>query len=109
MIEPSRIDQNLKRLKRPIYWNFGRIVFSAGLYFLQEPAIDGVIYLSTFGCGPDSVVTKMLSLEAARLQKPFLLVNLDEHTENGHVQTRLEAFVDMLSERKEKVQGRDVI
>jgi predicted nucleotide-binding protein (sugar kinase/HSP70/actin superfamily) len=109
MIEPSRINEHLKLLKRPIFWNFGKIVFGAGLYFLHKPEIDGVIYLSTFGCGPDSVLTKMLSLEAAQLQKPFLLLNLDEHLESGHIQTRLEAFTDMLAERKEEVRGREVI
>ncbi|MGD8399514.1 MAG: acyl-CoA dehydratase activase-related protein [Bacillota bacterium] len=109
MVEPVVIAANLKTLKRPLYWNFSKIVFGAGLAFLKGPEVDGVIYVSTFGCGPDSIVTKLLSIEAGKLQKPLLLVNLDEHSESGHLQTRLEAFVDMLAERKEQMQGRQVI
>ncbi|HEY8463607.1 MAG TPA: acyl-CoA dehydratase activase-related protein [Bacillota bacterium] len=103
MMEPDLIEQNLKTLKRPLYWNFGRIVLGAGFCFLKDPEIDGLIYVSTFGCGPDSVATKLLSIAAGQLEKPLLLVNLDEHTEGGHLQTRLEAFVDLLATRKEKM------
>jgi predicted nucleotide-binding protein (sugar kinase/HSP70/actin superfamily) len=109
MVKPSVIAANLKILKRPLYWNFGKVILGAGLSFLKEPDIDGIVYVSTFGCGPDSIVTKLLSIEAGKLQEPLLLLNLDEHSESGHLQTRLEAFVDMLAERKEQMQGRRVI
>ncbi|HYH04158.1 MAG TPA: hypothetical protein VEC37_13780, partial [Bacillota bacterium] len=66
-------------------------------------------YVSTFGCGPDSVATKMLSIEAGKRGKPLLLLNLDEHTETGHLQTRLEAFVDMLEEYRTEIRGQSVI
>jgi predicted nucleotide-binding protein (sugar kinase/HSP70/actin superfamily) len=105
MVEPSLIEEGFKTLKSPLYWNFGKIICGAGLYFLQDPAIDGVIYVSTFGCGPDSVVTNLLSGAAGELQKPLLLLNLDEHAETGHLQTRLEAFTEMLAERKEQARG----
>jgi predicted nucleotide-binding protein (sugar kinase/HSP70/actin superfamily) len=109
MLDPLVIDQNLRTLKRQLYWNFGKVIFGAGLAFLNEPEIDGIIYVSTFGCGPDSVVTKLLSIEAERLPKPLLMLNLDEHLETGHLQTRLEAFVDMLAERQGQTRGRKVI
>jgi predicted nucleotide-binding protein (sugar kinase/HSP70/actin superfamily) len=109
MIEPLIAEQNLRSLKRQLYWNFGKVNLGAGFAFLKDPESDGIIYVTTFGCGPDSVVTKMLSIEASKISKPLLLLNLDEHTENGHIQTRLEAFVDLLAERKEEAQGRDAI
>jgi len=43
-----------------------------------------------------------LSIEAGLGQKPLLLVNLDEHQEDGHLRTRLEAFTDMLAALKEE-------
>lgn len=101
MLDPVIVRENLKKLSRPLFWNFGRIMYGAGLHFLDKPEIDGVIYVTTFGCGPDSITMKLLSLEANRTQKPLLFLNLDEHSEDGHLRTRLEAFIDMLMEQKE--------
>lgn len=101
MLESELIEQSLAGLKRPLFWNYGRMTLGAGLNFLTDPAIDGIIYVTTFGCGPDSVATEILNIEAGKHQKPFLLINLDEHTEDGHLFTRLEAFIDMLTVLKE--------
>lgn len=102
MLDPLRIEQALAGLKRPLFWNFGRMLLGAGLEFLNDPTIDGLIYVTTFGCGPDSVGTKILSIEAGQRQKPFLLISLDEHQEDGHLRTRLEAFCHMLAALKEE-------
>jgi predicted nucleotide-binding protein (sugar kinase/HSP70/actin superfamily) len=101
MLEPELIEHALAGLKRPLFWNYGRMLLGAGLNFLKDPAVDGIIYVTTFGCGPDSVATEILNIEASNCQKPFLLINLDEHTEDGHLFTRLEAFIDMLMAQKE--------
>jgi predicted nucleotide-binding protein (sugar kinase/HSP70/actin superfamily) len=101
MLEPDRIGQCLQSFRPVLYWNFGKVILGAGLHFLADPSLDGIIYVSTFGCGPDSVITGLLSIEADRRRKPLLIINLDEHSESIHLQTRLEAFTDMLSERKE--------
>ena len=102
MVDPWNIEQALARLKRPVFWNFGRLTLGAGLHFLQEPSIDGLIYVTTFGCGPDAVTDEILKLEVANRPKPYLLINLDEHMEEGHLNTRLEAFVDLLTALKEE-------
>jgi predicted nucleotide-binding protein (sugar kinase/HSP70/actin superfamily) len=102
MLPTDRIERGLRALRRPVYWNFGRTLLGTGLHFLAAPELDGIVYVSTFGCGPDSVVLKWLSLEAAERQKPFLSLSLDEHAEDSHLQTRLEAFCDMLSAKKEE-------
>lgn len=102
MLEPALIDQSLAGLKRPLFWNYGRMLLGAGLHFLADPAVDGIIYVSTFGCGPDSVATEILNIEADHRHKPFLLINLDDHTEDAHLFTRLEAFADMLAALKEE-------
>lgn len=105
MIDLNLIESKLRRLKRPLFWNFGRILLGAGLHFLEDPGIDGIIYATTFGCGPDSIAIKMLSLEAVVSRKTFLQITLDEHNEDGHLKTRLEAFMDMLIEQKEEQAG----
>ena len=101
MLKPALIEKSLMGLKRPLFWNFSRMLLGAGLYFLSDPSVDGILYITTFGCGPDSVAAEILNIEAAKLHKPFLLINLDEHREDGHLFTRLEAFADMLTALKE--------
>ena len=101
MLDSGKIERALRELKRPMFWNFGRILLGAGLDFLADPRIDGVIYVTPFGCGPDSITIKLLSIQATMIQKPFLQITLDEHSEDGHLKTRLEAFVDMLIHGKE--------
>ncbi|HEY8463804.1 MAG TPA: acyl-CoA dehydratase activase-related protein [Bacillota bacterium] len=102
MLDPQRIEARLAGLTRPLFWNFGRMLLGAGLEFLNDPAIDGLIYVTTFGCGPDSIATKILSIAASQGEKPFLQINLDEHQEDGHLRTRLEAFTDLLATLKEE-------
>lgn len=105
MVDPVNIESSLKGLKRPLFWNFGRVLLGAGLHFLKDPEVDGVVYVTAFGCGPDSIAVKMLELEAGKSHKPFLRITLDEHSGDGHLLTRLEAFLDMLVEKKEEARA----
>jgi predicted nucleotide-binding protein (sugar kinase/HSP70/actin superfamily) len=90
-----------KVLPQNFFWYYSNQVCWAGLYLLeQKPGVDGIIHITAFGCGPDAMVDKTLELEAKSAGVPFLSLTIDEHTGEGGVQTRLEAFVDMLWARK---------
>lgn len=85
------------------FWYYSNQVCWAGLYLLDQPGlVDGIIHVTAFGCGPDAMVDKTLELEAKKAGVPFLSMAIDEHTGQGGVQTRLEAFTDMLLARKRK-------
>jgi predicted nucleotide-binding protein (sugar kinase/HSP70/actin superfamily) len=60
--------------------------------------IDGIIYVACFGCGPDSLVGEIIERKVK--SKPFMLITIDEHTGEGGLVTRLEAFCDMLRRRR---------
>lgn len=90
-----------KVLPQNFFWYYSNQVCWAGLYLLEQKAsINGIIHITAFGCGPDAMVDKTLELEAKSAGVPFLSLTIDEHTGEGGVQTRLEAFVDMLWARK---------
>ncbi len=90
-----------KQLPQNFFWYYSNKVFWAGLYLLeQKKYIDGIIHVTAFGCGPDAMVDKTLELEAKAAGVPFLGLTIDEHTGEGGVQTRLEAFVDMLCAKR---------
>lgn len=60
--------------------------------------VDGIIYLSSFSCGIDSVIIDMLKNFTNEI--PFMILKLDEHTGEAGVDTRLEAFMDVINRRK---------
>jgi predicted nucleotide-binding protein (sugar kinase/HSP70/actin superfamily) len=92
-----------KVMPQNFFWYYSNQVCWAGLYLLDRGnLVDGIIHVTAFGCGPDSMVDKTLELEAKHAGLPFLSLTIDEHTGEGGVQTRLEAFVDMLWARQAK-------
>jgi len=103
-IPPKIMRQFSRVLPQNFFWYYSNRVCWAGLYLLRaKNKVDGIIHLTAFGCGPDAMVDKTLELEAKRAGLPFLSLSIDEHTGEGGVQTRLEAFIDMLQARKSKI------
>jgi predicted nucleotide-binding protein (sugar kinase/HSP70/actin superfamily) len=81
------------------YWGYEEEIVGAGAHYILSDA-DGIISVAAFGCGPDSVMLELVQRAARRLNKPFLKLILDEHTGEGGLITRLEAFVDMVRRTK---------
>ena len=69
---------------------------------LNSGDIDGMIHLTAFGCGPDSIIGKMMEIDCEESNVPFMTVRVDEHTGDNHIMTRLEAFTDMIKMSKRK-------
>lgn len=92
---------DFKKRREP-FWVFARKVYHAGLNLIDEAQIDGVIHITAFGCGPDSIIGKLMEIEAGKKGIPFMTMRIDEHTGDNHAQTRLEAFTDMIKMRKSK-------
>lgn len=82
------------------YWaNELDLTGTAGYYLLNDE-IDGVIALSAFGCGPDSLMVDEIAYHCRKKNVPLIHLTIDEHTGEAGFITRLEAFVDMLIRRK---------
>ncbi len=52
------------------------------------------LYVSSFGCGPDSFVIGYF--RRLMVGKPFLELELDDHTADAGIVTRCEAFIEGL-------------
>jgi predicted nucleotide-binding protein (sugar kinase/HSP70/actin superfamily) len=90
----------------PLSWSYEKELLAAASLFLKRDDVDGVIYLTSFGCGPDSLVTEMVRRELKPSGDQVLLeLVLDEHSAESGVRTRAEAFVDLLRHRKRKRLG----
>lgn len=79
-----------------MYWRSGHDILAAGTVIRADPRLSAV-YVSNFGCGPDSFLIGYFK----RLMgdKPFLELELDEHSADAGVITRCEAFFDSLRMR----------
>ena len=77
----------------------GRQAIDEILDFSKEK-FDGVIQLLPFGCMPEITVRPMLQEISQKNNLPFLSISLDEQTAETGLQTRIEAFVDLLWSRR---------
>ncbi len=82
--------------KRP-FWTFARENYGFSVNAVKEKRIDGIIYVSSFNCGTDSIIIELIKDKIGSF--PFLTLKLDEHTGEAGIYTRLEAFTDMLERR----------
>lgn len=88
----------VKRLglaKKPFWESFIRNV---GTALELKDRVDGIIYLSSFSCGPDAFITEMLKKYTG--DTPLMILKLDEHRGEAGLETRLEAFSDLLERRR---------
>lgn len=90
------------KLRKALFWTFSNSVLRTAYHLLENKSVDGIIHITAFGCGPDFIVDKLIELEAKNHKIPFLTVTLDEHTGQEGINTRLEAFVDMLRMKQTK-------
>ncbi len=80
-------------LNDSMYWRYGRRIMSAARFIRTHPNLFAV-YITSFGCGPDSFITHYF--RRAMAGKPYLQLELDEHSADAGLITRCEAFLDSL-------------
>jgi len=97
---PSRLKRDFclqVNLPQEMYWTAGEELMGAAMFYSLEEDIDGIIYISAFGCGLDSIIEELISLEIiSRCNKPYMWLLLDEHTSEVSFLTRLSAFFDTI-------------
>lgn len=93
---------SIKKLDEIQYWANELELTGTAAYYMLNKKIDGIIALSAFGCGPDSLMVDEIQYHAKELNMPMIHLTIDEHTGEAGFVTRLEAFVDMLMRKKRK-------
>lgn len=83
-------------------WAFNKeLVGSIPLY---KDRVDGIILMSTFPCGPDSLVNEIIIRRVK--DKPILNLLIDELEGNVGIETRLESFIDIIRFKKDDFNGK---
>jgi predicted CoA-substrate-specific enzyme activase len=78
---------------RKMYWKAGQRFLQAALYVKKDPRLFAV-HITNFGCGPDSFISHFF--RDLMSGKPYLQLEVDEHSADAGAITRLEAFLDSL-------------
>jgi predicted CoA-substrate-specific enzyme activase len=92
--------ENIYGEYRMMYWPNGRRILEAARIVANDCRLNAV-YLGNFRCGPDSFLSHFVREEMKG--KPYLQLEVDEHSADAGMITRCEAFLDSL--RKRSLQG----
>lgn len=103
MIHPSVIEETVSSLPKSIFWTYEKEAVGTVFHWLKKDEVDGIIYLLSFACGPDSLIQVLIEQEARKISSvPLMPIVIDEHSGEAGLITRLEAFLDMIEMKKEK-------
>ncbi len=80
-----------------VYWDMGKEVVTSAHLFFRDDRIDGVINACSSTCGPDSFTGDLIRKRLNQRNKPYMALSIDEHASDVGIQTRIEAFIDMIA------------
>jgi predicted CoA-substrate-specific enzyme activase len=82
-----------------MYWRSGQKMLRAARYIAGHDKLYPLV-IGNFSCGPDSFIMKYFKEELGG--KPFLHIEIDEHSADAGAITRCEAFLDSIGHRDDR-------
>ncbi|MFP4380708.1 MAG: acyl-CoA dehydratase activase [Candidatus Sumerlaeia bacterium] len=98
-------DKPISKRWEKVYWRYGQRIMKSAELVKGDPNLFAV-YITNFSCGPDSFILDFFRKEMDR--KPYLTLEIDEHSADAGLITRCEAFLDTL-ENLGRYGGRRVV
>lgn len=92
------LNRESKKLSSNIYWKYSKEML--GSLILANNQINGVIFLSTFPCGLDSLANEYIM---RKINIPYINIVLDDLDSISGIETRIESFIDILEQHKSKI------
>ncbi len=96
---------NHEKPKHHMYWGMGQMILKAARFVKNHPQLFGV-FITNFSCGPDSFLIGYF--RSIMGKKPSLTLELDSHTADAGLDTRNEAFIDIVSAYRKLVQHQQI-
>jgi predicted nucleotide-binding protein (sugar kinase/HSP70/actin superfamily) len=84
--------KEIEPLLKAFHWNYTAKILSAALVAAKTKGLYPV-YISSFKCAPDSFALEYFKRIMDGYQKPYLILDLDEHGSNVGYETRIEAAI----------------
>lgn len=91
--DTKNIEEESSIISEEVYWTFNKeIVGAIGKY---KDNVDGIILVSAFPCGPDSLINELVIRKIKDIH--ILNIILDEANSDTGLVTRLESFIDIIN------------
>ena len=97
-IDHLKVNNECKKLSSDIHWTHSKEVMASVNYYKDK--VDGIIIISSFPCGPDSLSNELISLKVKNI--PVITLIFEDLNSEVGVITRLESFIDILKNLKEE-------
>ncbi len=92
LFDPKVALRESRRISSGLYWDTSRKL--VGAIPIVEHSIDGIVFLSSFPCGLDSLVNELVM---RKIKKPYLNLVVDDISSLTGMETRIESFMDILN------------
>ena len=94
LIPVDFLDSKDAPIRDHMYWTMGQINLKGAAIVESHPQLFGT-FITNFSCGPDSFVVGYF--RDIMGTKPSLTLELDNHTADAGLETRIEAFLDIVA------------
>lgn len=84
--------------KAHMYWGMGEQILRGARFVAAHPRLYGT-FITNFSCGPDSFIVGYF--RSIMGTKPSLTLELDSHTADAGIDTRIEAFLDIVAAHRQ--------
>jgi len=98
--------EHITRDYNQMYWPNGQKILAATRIIARDDRLHA-IYMSNFRCGPDSFLAHFVHEEMRG--KPYLEIEIDEHSADAGMITRYEAFLDSLKDSRKTATKKEQI
>ena len=85
-----------------MYWGTGQMILKAARLVEKHPQLYGA-FITNFSCGPDSFIISYF--RDIMGTQPSLTLELDEHTADAGLDTRIDAFLDIIRRHRQLKTG----
>lgn len=94
--DKSRLEYECSLISNTIYWTYNKELLGSISHYKDK--VDGIIIISTFPCGPDSLTNEMITRKIKDI--PIISIIVDELNNDAGLITRLESFIDVIKDKK---------
>ncbi|EKD26003.1 MAG: hypothetical protein ACD_79C01412G0001, partial [uncultured bacterium] len=84
--------KEIEPLLKAFHWNYTAKILAAALIIAKTRGLYPV-YISSFKCSPDSFALEYFKSIMEMYEKPYIILDLDEHGSNVGYETRIEASI----------------
>lgn len=85
-------------ISNTLYWTYNKELMTFIKHY--KDYVDGIILVSTFPCGPDSLANELIIRRVKNI--PISYITIDNNSSDTGLITRLESFIDIIRIQKER-------